>query len=111
MTEFEDVLLTQHMGPTIKANARLIWEGSTQRDGDQRWSEAEIWETKGGAWLVVNASVTDASDKRDYDTVTVVDAFLPAWQRETLAMGAMNWKSLAWKAKRALKWDMVREVA
>ena len=111
MTEFEDVILTQHKGPTIKARARMIWEGSTQRDGDQRWSEAEIWETRGGAWLVVNASVTDGSESRDYDTVTVVEADLPDWQRQTQAMDAMNWKALAWKAKRALKWDMVREVA
>lgn len=110
--DFEKKRLQPAHGPDLHFEGRLVGAYSTQNRAEtkRRWTELQLWETRGGAWIA--ESVGRTVDEREFDIVeaAVIEAGGEEEVRRRAVMEAWGWTSAAKAFAREQGWDVVRKV-
>jgi hypothetical protein len=106
MVEYELQEIEAHQGPDVTFEGRLLGEYSARSKSSTRWTDYEVWETRGGAWIVVIIGRTSEESEQDYYSIKVL---APGDEQARIleAMDFMRWgygpralaKKLGWNLK------------
>lgn len=99
----------------------LIGSHSTERATSTAWQQTELWETSGGAWIVVSYRVSTREGKGDVVKSTVIPPLLDVTtsspnERQLLArqiavMDALKWTECARMMAKEMGWQLEVKVA
>ena len=106
MVEYEVQEIEAHQGPDVTFEGRLLGEYSARSKSSTRWTDYEVWETRGGAWIVVIIGRTSEESEQDLYSIKVL---APGDDQTRIieAMDFMRWgcgpralaKKLGWNLK------------
>ncbi len=104
--EYELQEIEAHQRPDVTFEGRLLGEYSARSKKATRWTDYEVWETRGGSWIVVVVGRTAAEGEQDLYSLKVV---APGDEQARIieAMEFMRWgygpralaKRLGWNLK------------
>jgi len=109
VSDYELQEIEAHQGPNVRFDGRLLEEYSARSKSAQRWTDYELWETRGGAWVVVIVGRTTLDKEQDYFSVRVIK---PGEEQARIleAMDFMGWGYGARALAKRLKWNLTVEV-
>lgn len=108
-------------GQTLAFTGRLIGRHSTERPTSTAWQQTELWETSGGAWIVVSYRVSTREGKGDVVMSTVIPPLLNGTPtspnehqllaRQIAVMDALKWTECARMMAKEMGWQLEVKVA
>ena len=72
MVEYELQEIEAHQGPDVEFEGRLLGSYSAKSKSATRWTDYEVWETRGGSWVIVCIARTSIEGEQDYYSVKVL---------------------------------------
>lgn len=109
MTEYRPIKLKVTNGRRIEYQGSVVAEYSTHRDGKQKWEEARLWETPGGAWIAERRGVsTLPGQERDIVSAKVIyPEQVGVDEAQHQAMLVWTYSDAAYALAKILGWDPV----
>lgn len=97
-------------GPVVEFDGRELGGFSTPQAEGGAWTEAVLWETRAGNWILEVRNCSDREGQMDFIDAYVLDQE-DILERQVKVMNILKWSRYARDLKKRLGWDMVRRVA
>lgn len=106
---FEPLSIIQHKGPVVEFDGYELDGFETKQGPGGAWTEAALWETRGGNWVLEVRNCSDQPGHQDFVDAYVLDQD-DMLDRQIKVMNILKWSSWAREMAKRLGWDMRRRV-